>query len=227
MSLQSNLGVALMTEATIAQGAEPARLRRESATAYRAALTVATRQDAPVEWAAIGTRLGAVLQDAGLDTPGADGVRLLGEAAASYRSVLKLYTPELAPNEWPFVQSSLGETLKEEGKRTEGDAGVKLLGEAADAYRKLVDDPGAKIDAQYRARVEIDLGNTLIAHAMRDPANDRTLLRAAADRFRRVLKIGRDEKLPELRKLGAQGLAEICRGLEDAACLAEAKAAAR
>jgi tetratricopeptide (TPR) repeat protein len=103
--------------------------------AYRAALEVYTRADAPQQWAMLQTRLGTALQDEARHAPGEEGRALLAQAVQAYRAALQVYTRAGTPQRWARTQNNLGTALEEQGNRSPGEDGRALLAQAAQAYQ--------------------------------------------------------------------------------------------
>src|SRR5712691_11126673 len=91
---QANLGTALKTLGE--REGESSRLE-DAISAYRAALTVLTRERASIEWAATQNNLGNALQTLGQRE---SGTARLEEAVAAYRAALQERTRERVPLDW-------------------------------------------------------------------------------------------------------------------------------
>ncbi len=80
----------------------------KSVTAYRAALTVRTRGEHPVDWAMTQNNLGAALQQQGSRSAGPEGAALLAEAVTAYRAALSVRTRGEHPVDWAMTQENIG-----------------------------------------------------------------------------------------------------------------------
>src|SRR5262249_32075434 len=132
---QDNLGLVLREQGIRTDGEAGTRLLAEAVEAYRAALTVYTKEALPQRWARTQDNLGLALVDEGTRTDGEAGTRLLTEADAAHRAAWTVYTKEQLRKDWAGAQNNLGIALSGEGIRTDGDAGTRLLTEALAAYR--------------------------------------------------------------------------------------------
>ena len=102
-----NLGAALRDQAGLAEGGERRRLLGEAVEAYRAALEVRTRREAPADWAGTQNNLGNALSaQAGL-AEGGERARLLGKRWQAYRAALEVRTRREAPAAWAMTQYNL------------------------------------------------------------------------------------------------------------------------
>jgi hypothetical protein len=94
--------------------------------AYRAALTVRTREHVPLQWALTQSNLGNALRNLGEREA---GIARLEEAVAAYRAALTVMTRERVPLQWAL---------------TTGDQGVAFIfiaeriGDAALAHRAIL-----------------------------------------------------------------------------------------
>jgi tetratricopeptide (TPR) repeat protein len=104
---QNNLGAALSAQAGLAEGAARAALLEQAVAAYRAALTVRTRESAAPDWAATQNNLGNALRAQAELAEGAARAALLEQAVAAYRAALTVYTRESAAPAWAATQFNL------------------------------------------------------------------------------------------------------------------------
>ncbi len=132
---QNALAVVLSDQGGRLDGAPGTELIGEAVVAYRAALSVYTQAEYPVEWAMAQNNLGTALSDQGERTEDPEGAALLAEAVDAYRAALEVYTRADHPTEWAMAQNNLGAALQEQGTQTEGADGVALLEQAVEAYR--------------------------------------------------------------------------------------------
>ncbi|MEO6725858.1 MAG: hypothetical protein ABIU20_01480 [Blastocatellia bacterium] len=88
---QNNLGNALSSQGERSEGAEGARLMGEAITAYRAALSVRTREQLPQDWAITQSNVGVVLSNWGKRNAGAEREKLLIEAVNAFQNVLTFF----------------------------------------------------------------------------------------------------------------------------------------
>jgi hypothetical protein len=98
------------------EGEAGAELLFQAVAAYRAALTVYTRDSLPQDWARTQNNLGIVLQQQGIRTEGEAGAELLSQAVAAYREALTVFTRESLPQDWATTQTNLMVALLELGR---------------------------------------------------------------------------------------------------------------
>jgi tetratricopeptide (TPR) repeat protein len=103
---------------------------RKAVNTYREALTVLTRERAPLDWARTQNSLGNALRTLG-ERKG--GTALLEEAVAALREALNEYERERVPLAWAATQHNLGNALQTRGDR-EGD--MARLEQAVAAYHE-------------------------------------------------------------------------------------------
>jgi len=133
--LQYNLGLSLKMQGEITDGGEGLHLLQTAVIAYRKALTVYTRAEAPSAWASIQNNLGNALRNVGDRTSGTAGLRVLEEAVTAFRNALTVRTRADMPVDWARSQQNLGNALANQGERTVGTKGLQLLDEAVTALR--------------------------------------------------------------------------------------------
>lgn len=80
--------------------------------AYRAALTVRTKEALPQDWATTQNNLGTVLADQGARTRGEEGKRLFKQAIESYQLALQVRTKDALPVQWEQTMNNLKEAEK-------------------------------------------------------------------------------------------------------------------
>ncbi len=93
------------------------------------ALTLATRERVPLQWAATQNNLGNALQTLGERE---SGTASLEEATHAFRLALAEFTRERGPQQWAMTQNNLGAALQQLGER---ESGTARLEEAVQAYR--------------------------------------------------------------------------------------------
>ncbi len=104
---QNNLGNVLQEQGA-RTGSEAGRLLLAQAVdAYRAALTVYTKDALPQDWAITQNNLGAVLQEQGTRTGSEAGRLLLAQAVDAFRAALTVYTKDALPQNWAITQNNL------------------------------------------------------------------------------------------------------------------------
>lgn len=163
-SRQYKLGYMLDNNARLCWGKETEKgveLREEVIAAYRAALTVYTREKDPRSWVATQIGLGGALKHRALIGTGAKAepqddaaaafrarwakmAELLGEAAVPFRAALTVYTLEADPYMWASAHYDLGDTLRHQALATlplspeDKAKRVKLLNEAVASFENSV-----------------------------------------------------------------------------------------
>lgn len=184
-SAQADLGAALAVLGEREHGVETlaAALR-----AYRAALTVRTREAAPAEWADTLTNIGRVLHLIGAREAGAGR---LGEAIAAFEAVLEARPRAADPLGWARVRNHLGNALKLRGQRWRDAA---LLRRAVECYRAALRVFRRR---EHPAEWAMAMGNLAAALRTlgaweREPA----LLRAAVRASRAALALRRRDRAP-------------------------------
>jgi hypothetical protein len=97
----------LSDQAARSEGAAAVDLLAQAVTAYRAALTVYTREQLPQHWAATQNNLGAALWNQAERSEGAAAVDLLAQAVTAFRAALTVYTREQFPYQCALIQNNL------------------------------------------------------------------------------------------------------------------------
>ena len=95
--------------------------------AYRAALTVYTKQALPQDWAGTQNNLGLALRDQASQSQGGEGTELLRLAVSAFREALTVYTKRALPQHWAMTQNNLGLALSDQASRTQGRLGPRCL----------------------------------------------------------------------------------------------------
>ena len=134
-SAQMSLGVMLATQGERTDGESSLALLGQAVDAFRAALTVYTKEAMPADWATAQNNLGNALSVRGQRMGGEAGLVMLGEAVDAFRAALTIYTETAMPAEWAMVQNNLGVVLRVQGEWTQGEAGLALFGQTVAAYR--------------------------------------------------------------------------------------------
>jgi tetratricopeptide (TPR) repeat protein len=180
-------------------GPEAARLLGESASAYRRALLVFTRDAMPLEWASTQHNLGFALQEQGARTRGPEAIRLLGEAVAAYRQALTIRTREQLPRQWATTQNDLGNALQGQGTRAEGTEAIRLLSEAAAAYGQALLFFTREYAPQDWAITQHNLGSALHERGIRTEGPEASrFLGDAVAAYRQALLVRTREQVPGL-----------------------------
>ena len=179
---QNNLGITLSEQAVRSEPQKARTLLQEAADAYRAALTVHTRERLPQDWAMTQNNLGTTLQEQALRSEPQEARTLLQEAAEAYRAALTVHTRERLPQPWATTQYNLWAALLEHALRSEPQEARTLLQEAAEAYRAALTVRTRERLPQNWAATQNNLAITLQEQALRsEPQEARTLLSAAID----------------------------------------------
>jgi hypothetical protein len=139
---QNNLGTALTRMGERLAGAEGARRLEEAVAAYRAALTVYTREALPQDWAMTQNNLGTALTRMGEREGGTEGARRLAEAVEAYRQALTVRTRDALPGQWAATQHNLGATLQVLVKLSGFAAGLEQV-DRLSRDAAIRDDPAA------------------------------------------------------------------------------------
>jgi tetratricopeptide (TPR) repeat protein len=166
--------------------------------AYRAALTVYTKDQLPQDWAMTQNNLGNVLRDQGIRTGGEEGTQLLAQAVEAYRAALTVYTKDQLPQQWATTQNNLGLVLSDQGTRTSGEEGTQLLAQAVEAYRAALTVYTKAQLPQDWAMTQNNLGAVLHNQGTRTSGEEGTqLLAQAVAACRAALEIRTREHLPQ------------------------------
>ena len=131
-------------------------LLQESISAFRAALEVRSRENAPENWAETQYEMGRTLLALGdLESD----IERLKEASAAFRESLNVYDRKKNPESWSSTQLYLGETLQRLGVRISGDAGRQHLEKSIDAYQEALKVYTQK--SENWSSIQNNYGNTL------------------------------------------------------------------
>ena len=165
------------------QSCEPCHLMlRESLTAFRAALEVRIRKNAPTEWAETQFEMGRALQTLGTLEP---GLERLKEAATAFRDSLKVYNRQKHPESWGNAQLYLAETLQKSGRRESGEAGKEYLKKSINSYEEALKVHSSEKTPDLWFAIQNNFGNTLATLGYLD--NGKKHLQRAIAAFRSAL----------------------------------------
>lgn len=147
---------------------EPGSARMEEAeSAYRDALDVLRREQAPVFWATVQNNLGNVLLNLGEREP---GTSRLEAAVTAFSLSLEERRRDVLPKEWAATQANLGNALQALGVR---DGGTVQLQAAAAAYRMALQEQSREQTPLEWARSQNNLANTLGLIGAREASTER------------------------------------------------------
>jgi tetratricopeptide (TPR) repeat protein len=195
--LQNHLGRANWALG-IHAGDESSTYLQAAVAAFRAAMTVYTKEQLPQDWARIQSNLGVALRNQGIRTAGEEGSHLLAEAVAVQRAALTVQRKEQQPQDWAATQNNLGMTLEDQGVRTGGEAGARLLAEAMAAFRAALTIQTKEELPQDWAMTQNNLGIALARQGMRSAGQESSrLLAEAMAAFRAAMTVYTKEQLPE------------------------------
>ncbi|HEV2816959.1 MAG TPA: tetratricopeptide repeat protein [Allosphingosinicella sp.] len=160
----------------------------EAVGAYRAALKIYVREQAPRAWALTHNNLGAALRTLGARQ--AD-TNTLDESVAAHRAALEVYTRETLPLDWAMTQNNLGNSLSELGERQEGTA---ALDQGIAAYRAALEIYSRERHPSQWSTTQNNLGTALEALGVR--RGDPSTLELAIAAYRAALEVRTREGLP-------------------------------
>jgi tetratricopeptide (TPR) repeat protein len=184
------LGISLREAGIRTKGADIQKFLGKAVAAYRAALTIWTKDQLPQDWAGTQNDLGNVLRD--------QGTRTGGEAGTAYRAALTVRTKDQLPQDWAMTQNNLGNVLHEQGIRTAGEAGTSLLAEAAQAYREALTVHKKEQLPQGWAGTQNNLGIVLWEQGTRTGGEAGTrLLAESVTAYRDALTVRTQAQLPQ------------------------------
>lgn len=206
--IANNLGNTLATLGGRTGGTVGLDVLAEAVAAYRAALTVLTREAMPAQWATTRNNLGSALQRQGKRTDGAAGLDLLAEAVAAFRAALTVYTQTAMPAQWATTHNNLGVALATQGEWTDGAAGLDLLAKAVATFRAAL-----RVHTQAAMPVDWAMTQNNLGNALRTQGN-RTggaagldLLAEAAAAYRAALTVFTAEHFGYQHEIVARNLA--------------------
>ncbi len=158
---QNNLGVLYAKLGERSDGSGRLEALELSVVAFRAALTVRTRESAPEDWATTKNNLGNALRTIGERSGGRAGLNALRDAIALFHEALEIRTRDQTPVEWATTQNNLGGALALLGERLGGEPGSRMVEEAAVAFRAALEvvDRGSMLSAW--AEIQGNLGSVL------------------------------------------------------------------
>ncbi len=169
-----------------------------SASAYRTALKVFTRETFPQAWAWTHTNLGDVLRNQGIRTFGEGGASLLAQALAAHHEALTVFTKEASPYDWAWTQTSLALVLYTQSASSKGEDSTSLLTQAVAAHRAALTVFTKQALPQDWAKTQINLGDVLGhqgAHIAGD--NHDFLLSKSIEAYRAALTVFTKETFPQ------------------------------
>ena len=179
------LGEALSTLAERTLGTQ--RLE-QAVEAYRAALTVHTRERAPLQWAKVQSSLGLALRELADRETGLD--RLM-QSLAAHHAALDVYSRDHTPFRWAAVQGHLGTVLRRLGTQ---ETGTARLEEAIAAHRAALEvytPESAPFDWAFE---QDHLGNAL--SLLGERKNSADLMKQAVDAHRAALEVLTRDRVP-------------------------------
>lgn len=179
---QNNLGAAYMSRP---KGVRADNINK-AISAYKAALTVHTREDYPSEWATAQNNMG----NAYAQLPAGDRAENLHKAISAFKAVLMDHTRESHPLEWAVTQNNLGIAYKNlpTGDREENRKRAISAFEAALTVRTREAYP-----AQW-ALTQINLGNAYTELTTGERAEN---LKRAISKYESALTVYTCEAYPE------------------------------
>ena len=129
-ALHGALGTALAAQGERRSGTETLE---QAANAFRAALEIYTRDQAPLLWATTLNNLGAVHSSIGERVT---GTAHLKQAVAAHRAALGVFSPDRMPFDRARTQTNLGDALQSLGERQDGRTHLE---QAVTAYRAALE----------------------------------------------------------------------------------------
>jgi tetratricopeptide (TPR) repeat protein len=185
------------------------KLRNEAAEAFRAGLTIYTRESAPEQWAHAEGSLADALREQAVDgSP--DAAKLLAEAENAYKCALQVYTRNQFQELWALNETLLGSALYMKAQRSEavGDR-LKLRNEAAEAFRA-----GLTIYTRESAPEQWAHAEGSLADVLREQAGDGSpdvakLLAEAENAYKCALQVYTRDRFPELWAANEANLADV------------------
>ncbi len=211
-----HLAIAFQNQGNRIGGKKGAELLDASVVASRAALTVFTETDHPVDWAMSKNNLAITLRIQGTRTAGAKGTRLLAEAVDALRAALSVRTKSDRPAEWAMTQNNLGNVLWNQGTRTRGEDSIHLFSEAVAAYLAALTvftESDRPVDW---ATIQINLGAALRSKGIRTGGSDGAyLLIEAIAAYRAALTVYTKAEHPVLWAFTKENLAIVEESVAD------------
>ncbi len=153
---------------------------RDAIDAYRSALTLASRDRVPLNWAGTQNDLGNALVRLGERE---SGTARLEEAVAAYRTALQEWSRDHVPCNWAGAQNNLGNVLLTLGER---ESGTARLEEAVAAYRAALKELSRDHVPRDWAGAQNNLGNALVRLGHRESGTAR--LEEAVAAYRAALE---------------------------------------
>lgn len=160
----------------------------EAELAFRAALTVYSREKKPLDWGAAQHGLGLVLHSLGRKE---NGTAKLRQAVAAYRAALSERTRERFSEGWAEAMQNLGATLYVLGQRENSDA---LLEESAAAIRAALEVRRRDVNPIDWAVSQHNLG--LVLRSRGERKDDPELLHEAVAAARNALEATSKDRFP-------------------------------
>lgn len=157
-AVQNDLGNALSLQGE--REGDTGTLTRAVA-AYEAALTIWTKESAPIDWARTQDNLGSVFAALGESSGDADNV---SKAIAAYQAALSVRTREQLPRDWAQTQTNLGTVLRLQGERQD-DPMTRL--EAIEAFQAALTIWNPESEPFTWAVTQSNLGNVLLSFGQR------------------------------------------------------------
>jgi tetratricopeptide (TPR) repeat protein len=156
--------------------------------AYGSALATVSREQAPLDWAAIENDLGNALERLGERDSASTR---LEAAVAAYQEVLKVRTRENRPLEWAATQNDLGFALERLGER---DSGTARYEAAIAAYNEALKERSQDHTPVEWALTQNNLGNAQLR--LGENESGTTMLEAAIQSYSEALKVRTREAAP-------------------------------
>jgi hypothetical protein len=102
-----SLGNSLREAGIRTKGADIQKFLGDAVAAYRAALTVRTKDQLPQDWAMTQNNLGIVLRNQGTRTGGEAGKELIRQAINAYELALEVRTRDALPVQWEQTMNNI------------------------------------------------------------------------------------------------------------------------
>lgn len=167
--------------------------------AYRAVLTVVTKEHSTREWVLTQDALSSVLADRAERSDGENAKLLFDEAVGTLRDTLMVATKDKFPELWAMLQHTLGVTLAKRGIHAAGPKSIPLLNQAVTAYREALTVRSEKHLREAWAATQTSLGATfaqLAGHSTERKDKERLYADSVAA-YRAALKVFTKEKFPQ------------------------------
>ncbi|MDP2364346.1 MAG: hypothetical protein Q8M94_11340, partial [Ignavibacteria bacterium] len=165
---------------------------------YQNADSLLSREDFPIEWAAIQVSIGNSKLEIGERTDGKESERYYNEALEYFNNALTVFDREKMPKDWAGTQHNIGNVLIQQTRKTIGISSNDLLEKSISSYQYALEIYNRDEFPYGWAMTLNSLGGALKEQALRTSGEEsRQLLNKVIENYRLALTIRTFDEFPE------------------------------